>query len=107
MKDEESTNTSSLLDKNTIQQITDGPNSKVLVVSARCTHLGCIPIPYIGKYKGWTCMCHGSVFDKWGRVRQGPALENLKYQNHSLYGNILCVDKLKFNYEPRKIYLVQ
>jgi ubiquinol-cytochrome c reductase iron-sulfur subunit len=74
MKDEESSPSSTMLDPKTDQKITTGPNSWVLVVNARCTHLGCIPIPYIGKYKGWTCMCHGSVFDKWGRVRQGPAL---------------------------------
>jgi ubiquinol-cytochrome c reductase iron-sulfur subunit len=79
MKDEESSASSTLMDSKTDQKLTTGPNSMVLVVSARCTHLGCIPIPYIGKYKGWTCMCHGSVFDKWGRVRQGPALENLHY----------------------------
>ena len=107
MEDEANTEQHTLMDKSKEVKITDAPNSKVLVVSARCTHLGCIPTPYIGKYKGWTCMCHGSVFDKWGRVRQGPALENLKYQNHSLYGNALCVDGLKFNYEPKRIWIIQ
>ena len=107
MEDEANTEKHTLMDKSKEVNITDAPNSKVLVVSARCTHLGCIPTPYIGKYKGWTCMCHGSVFDKWGRVRQGPALENLKYQNHSLYGNVLCVDGLRFNYEPKRIWIVQ
>ena len=107
MEDEEQTDTSTLMDTKTPVKITDAPNSKVLVVSARCTHLGCIPVPYIGKYKGWTCMCHGSIFDKWGRVRQGPALLNLKYQNHSLYGTTLCIDALRYNYEPRRIWIVQ
>ena len=79
MEDEASTDPSTLMDKGTEVKITDAPNSKLLVISARCTHLGCIPVPYIGKYKGWVCMCHGSIFDKWGRVRQGPALLNLKY----------------------------
>lgn len=68
MEDERSTPHETLMDKSPVN-ISDAPNSKVLVVSARCTHLGCIPIPYIGKYNGWTCMCHGSIFDKWGRVR--------------------------------------
>jgi ubiquinol-cytochrome c reductase iron-sulfur subunit len=107
MDDEASTPEHSLMDTAHPPKFTEAPNSKVLVVSARCTHLGCIPIPYVGKYKGWTCMCHGSIFDKWGRVRQGPALENLRYQNHSLYGNILCVDGLRYNYEPRRIWIVQ
>jgi Rieske Fe-S protein len=52
-------------------------------------------------------MCHGSVFDKWGLVRQDPALENLRCQNHSLYGIFLCVDGLKHNYEPRRIWIIQ
>ena len=107
MEDEASTPHHSLMDTAHPPKFTEAPNSKVLVVSARCTHLGCIPIPYVGKYKGWTCMCHGSIFDKWGRVRQGPALENLKYQNHSLYGNVLCIDGLRYNYEPRRIWIVQ
>jgi ubiquinol-cytochrome c reductase iron-sulfur subunit len=107
MEDEASTPQHSLMDTAHPPKFTEAPNSKVLVVSARCTHLGCIPIPYVGKYKGWTCMCHGSIFDKWGRVRQGPALENLKYQNHSLYGNVLCIDGLRYNYEPRRIWIVQ
>mmetsp|Transcript_18392 Transcript_18392/g.18366 ORF Transcript_18392/g.18366 Transcript_18392/m.18366 type:complete len:255 (+) Transcript_18392:5-769(+) len=107
MDDEGRTPPHTLMDTAHQVRITDAPNSKVMVLNARCTHLGCIPIPYIGKYKGWTCMCHGSIFDKWGRVRQGPALENLRYQNHSLYGNILCVDQLRYNYEPRRIWIVQ
>jgi len=28
-------------------------NTKVLVCSAICTHLGCVPIPYLGAYGGW------------------------------------------------------
>ena len=44
-------------------------NTEVLVASAICTHLGCIPIPYLGPYSGWVCICHGSVFDKFARVR--------------------------------------
>ena len=30
--------------------LTNCGNTKVLVVSALCTHLGCIPIPYLGAY---------------------------------------------------------
>lgn len=107
MEDEANTNQGTLMDKGTPVKITDAPNSKLLVISAACTHLGCIPVPYLGRYKGWTCMCHGSIFDKWGRVRQGPALENLRYQNHSLYGNTLCIDTLRYNYEPRRIWIIQ
>ena len=57
------------LDKDTQVMITDAGNSNVVVCSAICTHLGCIPVPYLGAYKGWVCLCHGSVYDKFGRVR--------------------------------------
>ena len=42
-----------------------------------CTHLGCVPIGHEGRYEGWFCPCHGSVYDTAGRVRKGPAPLNL------------------------------
>lgn len=42
-----------------------------------CTHLGCVPIVNAGEYNGWFCPCHGSVYDLAGRIRHGPAPENL------------------------------
>ena len=89
-----------LLDKGTEVVLNQDVNNKVLVCSAICTHLGCIPIPYLGSYKGWVCICHGSVYDKYARVRQGPALENLRVINNSLYGDILCIEDLKFKRSP-------
>jgi len=53
-----------------------------LVVVGICTHLGCVPLGQrpgdpVGKYGGWFCPCHGSVYDMSGRVRRGPAPRNL------------------------------
>jgi ubiquinol-cytochrome c reductase iron-sulfur subunit len=53
-----------------------------LVVVGLCTHLGCVPIgnkttENRGNYGGWFCPCHGSHYDTSGRIRQGPAPENL------------------------------
>lgn len=53
-----------------------------LVVIGICTHLGCIPTGNTptqnrGKYGGWACPCHGSLYDTSGRVRRGPAPLNL------------------------------
>jgi len=53
-----------------------------LVVIGVCTHLGCIPLGQKvgddrGSYGGWFCPCHGSVYDTSGRIRQGPAPQNL------------------------------
>jgi ubiquinol-cytochrome c reductase iron-sulfur subunit len=53
-----------------------------LIMVGVCTHLGCIPKGQkagdpIGGYGGWLCVCHGSQYDTSGRIRKGPAPENL------------------------------
>ncbi|MEM8855790.1 MAG: ubiquinol-cytochrome c reductase iron-sulfur subunit [Pseudomonadota bacterium] len=48
-----------------------------LVMIGVCTHLGCVPLGQAGDYGGWFCPCHGSHYDTAGRVRIGPAPENL------------------------------
>lgn len=54
-----------------------------LVLIGVCTHLGCIPLGHEGKYDGWLCPCHGSVYDTSGRIRQGPAPLNLAVPTYS------------------------
>ena len=49
----------------------------ILVMTKVCTHLGCIPLDESGEFGGWFCPCHGSVYDTAGRIRKGPAPENL------------------------------
>ena len=48
-----------------------------LVMMGICTHLGCVPLSDKGEYNGWFCPCHGSHYDSSGRIRKGPAPENL------------------------------
>jgi ubiquinol-cytochrome c reductase iron-sulfur subunit len=53
-----------------------------LVLVGICTHLGCIPkgqsmADAKGDYGGWFCPCHGSHYDTAGRIRLGPAPQNL------------------------------
>ena len=49
-----------------------------LVMIGVCTHLGCVPIgDGAGEFGGWFCPCHGSHYDTAGRIRKGPAPENL------------------------------
>jgi len=49
-----------------------------LVMIGVCTHLGCVPIgDGAGDFGGWFCPCHGSHYDTAGRIRRGPAPENL------------------------------
>jgi len=94
------------LDKQSKCTISDAGNSKLLCCSAICTHLGCIPVPYLGAYNRWVCLCHGSVYDKFGRVRQGPATRNLPCLNNQVHGPILCIQELEFPNEPSNIFYV-
>ncbi|UWQ07952.1 ubiquinol-cytochrome c reductase iron-sulfur subunit [Aliiroseovarius crassostreae] len=49
-----------------------------LVMMGVCTHLGCVPLgDGAGDFGGWYCPCHGSHYDTSGRIRKGPAPENL------------------------------
>ena len=48
-----------------------------LVMVGVCTHLGCVPLGQQGDFGGWFCPCHGSHYDTAGRIRVGPAPENL------------------------------
>lgn len=48
-----------------------------LVMIGVCTHLGCVPLGDAGDFGGWFCPCHGSHYDTSGRIRKGPAPENL------------------------------
>ncbi|MDU8942332.1 ubiquinol-cytochrome c reductase iron-sulfur subunit [Ovoidimarina sediminis] len=48
-----------------------------LVMQGVCTHLGCVPLGDAGDFNAWFCPCHGSHYDTSGRIRKGPAPENL------------------------------
>ena len=55
-----------------------GTDSEWLVMMGVCTHLGCVPLgDGAGDFDGWFCPCHGSHYDTAGRIRKGPAPENL------------------------------
>ena len=63
-----------------------GGKEGFLVMMGVCTHLGCVPLGNEGDYAvvegsakhgGWFCPCHGSHYDTAGRIRKGPAPQNL------------------------------
>ncbi len=54
-----------------------------LVMVGVCTHLGCVPIGDRGDYDGWFCPCHGSHYDSSGRIRRGPAPNNLEVPEYT------------------------
>jgi ubiquinol-cytochrome c reductase iron-sulfur subunit len=57
--------------------VDDSLRAALLVTSANCTHLGCVPTVGAGDFDAWFCPCHGSHYDTSGRIRRGPAPENL------------------------------
>ena len=62
--------------------------SEWLIMVGVCTHLGCIPLGQKrgepkGEFGGWFCPCHGSHYDKSGRIRKGPAPENLRVPEYT------------------------
>lgn len=76
------TSLSELIDPETDDARIKKGHTPWLVVIGICTHLGCIPTgnkstENRGRYGGWACPCHGSLYDTSGRVRRGPAPFNL------------------------------
>ena len=62
-------------------------NPEWLVMIGVCTHLGCVPLGEKGEYNGWFCPCHGSHYDTSGRVRKGPAPNNLEIPKYEFVDN--------------------
>jgi ubiquinol-cytochrome c reductase iron-sulfur subunit len=58
-------------------RVANKDKENILVMVGVCTHLGCIPLGQQGDFGGWFCPCHGSHYDTAGRIRKGPAPENL------------------------------
>lgn len=50
-------------------------NSKFTAINTVCTHKKC-DVDYTGS--GFECPCHGSTFNKNGKVLTGPATKNLR-----------------------------
>lgn len=47
-------------------------DGEVRALSQKCTHLGC-RVPYCESSGQFECPCHGSVFNRAGEFRSGPA----------------------------------
>lgn len=64
-----------------------------LIVIGICTHLGCVPVGQdgssVGEFGGWFCPCHGSHYDRSGRIRKGPAPRNLDIPPYSLGSDLM------------------
>ena len=62
-------------------------NPEWLIMVGICTHLGCVPLGEKGDYNGWFCPCHGSHYDTSGRIRKGPAPDNLEIPKYEFVDN--------------------
>ncbi len=51
--------------------------NKYIFLKNKCTHLGC-SLLWNDIDKIWECKCHGSIFDRYGKVIYGPAIKNLE-----------------------------
>ena len=65
-------------DENRVMPSPEGEGAGAWIVQVGvCSHLGCVPLGNAGDFGGWFCPCHGSHYDLSGRIRKGPAPENL------------------------------
>ena len=71
--------TADALDVNRVMASPEGEAEGAWIVQMGvCTHLGCVPLgDGAGDFGGWFCPCHGSHYDLAGRIRKGPAPQNL------------------------------
>ena len=72
----------SLRDPASLADRTKEGHEDMLVTMGVCTHLGCVPLGAAegevkGEFGGYFCPCHGSHYDTSGRIRKGPAPDNL------------------------------
>jgi ubiquinol-cytochrome c reductase iron-sulfur subunit len=75
-------------DESRLVKMADGSyNAAFLITSGACTHLGCVPVGpaqgSVGEFGGWYCPCHGSHYDTSGRIRKGPAPNNLAIPDYA------------------------
>jgi ubiquinol-cytochrome c reductase iron-sulfur subunit len=68
-----------------------GDNGEYIVMMGVCTHLGCVPLGQQGDYNGWFCPCHGSHYDTAGRIRKGPAPQNLPIPQLTFDGTVVTL----------------
>jgi len=51
--------------------------NEFIILKNKCTHMGCSLI-WNDIDKVWESKCHGSIFDKYGKVIYGPATKDLE-----------------------------
>jgi ubiquinol-cytochrome c reductase iron-sulfur subunit len=80
-------NVATLPDPETDEKRVKAGHEEWQVLIGICTHLGCIPIAHQGDFNGFFCPCHGSQYDTSGRIRRGPAPNNLPLPPYEFVSN--------------------
>lgn len=75
----------------------------IRAVSAVCTHLGCI---LEKSTEGFTCPCHGSVYNEKGEVLSGPAPTDLAWYEVNRAADGRIVIDPGHTVEPEDKYLI-
>ncbi len=77
-----------LRDPQTLAERTKVGKENWLITMGVCTHFGCVPLGATtgevkGEFGGYFCPCHGSHYDTAGRIRKGPAPQNLQVPEYA------------------------
>ncbi len=68
-----------------------GIQAGVKTVFQKCPHLGC-RVPECGSSQFFECPCHGSVYNRVGEKRGGPAPRGMDFMAMDVTGGVLTVD---------------
>ncbi len=64
---------------------------EVVALSWKCPHLGC-RVAWCDSSKEFECPCHGSVFNRVGEYREGPAPRGMSTYSVDVVDGVLVVD---------------
>lgn len=64
---------------------------EVIALSEKCTHLGC-RVPFCDSSGQFECPCHGSVFNRAGDYRAGPAPRGMDQYAVSVVDGLVTID---------------
>jgi Rieske Fe-S protein len=90
---------------NGVITVTRAPGDVFHVVSAYCTHAGCIVNPYDNNFGKMICDCHNSQYDIQGQITSPYVVgqPSLPYYNSTLDGYILSVEIPNLNFKVNSI----
>lgn len=71
--------------------LTRDADGEIVALAEKCTHLGC-RVPFCNSSGQFECPCHGSVFNRLGEYRAGPAPRGLDRYPVEVENGLLVID---------------